>query len=62
MATIPNRSLIRGSERTPLHEARAMGSVPKDERFEVTVRVRRKTSLQSLAANGFQADPASWKA
>jgi hypothetical protein len=34
MATIPNRSLIRGSERTPLHEARAMGSVPKDERFE----------------------------
>ena len=56
MATISNRSVIRGSERSPLHEARAVGSVPKDERFEVTVRVRRKTPLQSLAANGFQAD------
>lgn len=36
--------------------APAVGPVPNDERFEVTVRVRRKTPLQSSAANGFQAD------
>jgi len=56
MATNPNRVTVPGSERLPLTGARAVGPVPKDERFEVTVRVRRKTSLQSLTANGFQAD------
>jgi len=56
MATNPNRVTVPGSERLPLIGARAVGPVPKDERFEVTVRVRRKTSLQSFAANGVQAD------
>src|SRR5262245_40833525 len=56
MTTSPNRRTVRGSERAPIAGAHAVGPVPKDERFEVTVRVRRKTPLQSLAANGFQAD------
>lgn len=56
MPTNPNRSTVRDSERIPLHGARAVGLIPKDERFEVTVRVRRKISLQSLAADGFHAD------
>lgn len=56
MPTTPNRSIIRGSERTPLHGARAVGAVPHDERFEVTVRVRRKTALQSSMGRGFHAD------
>jgi kumamolisin len=38
--------------------ARVVGPVPADERFEVTVRVRRKASLASLAASGFHADQA----
>jgi kumamolisin len=51
-----NRTIVRGSEIGPLHGARAVGPVPKDERFEVTVRVRRKTPLQSLATGGFHAN------
>jgi kumamolisin len=56
MATSPNRKAVRGSERAALPGARPVGPVPKSERFEVTVRVRRRTPLQSLAAKGFQAD------
>ena len=56
MAANPNLATVRGSERISLPGARAVGPVPKDERFEVTVRVRRKTALQSLAADGFHAD------
>ena len=51
------RKEIAGSNRAaPLHGARAVGSTPPDERFEVTVRVRRRTALGSLAANGFHSD------
>jgi kumamolisin len=56
MPTNPKRSTVRGSDRVPLHGARAVGPVPKDERFEVTVRVRRKAPLQSLVADGFDTD------
>ena len=56
MPANPNLATVRGSERIPLPGTRAVGPVPKDERFEVTVRVRRKTPLQSLAADGFHAD------
>jgi kumamolisin len=57
-----NRKTIEGSDRaTPLHGARVVGPVPSDERFEVTVRVRRKTALESLAANGFHMDQAPGK-
>jgi kumamolisin len=56
------RQAIAGSDRAaPLHDARAVGAVPADERFEVTVRVRRRTALASLAANGFHADLAPAK-
>ena len=34
--------------------ARSVGPAPKDERFEVTVRVRRRTPLQNKAASGIQ--------
>src|SRR5262249_37757693 len=50
------RKPVSGSERTPYLGARPVGPVPDDERFEVTVRVRRRTELQSLAARGFDAD------
>ena len=56
MPTKPNRSTVRGSNRVPLHRAHAAGQVPADERFEVTVRVRRKAPLQSSAADGFDTD------
>jgi len=56
MPTNPNRSTVRGSYRIPFGGARAVGPIPKDERFEVTVRVRRKAPLQSLEEDGFQAD------
>ncbi|BFU92465.1 MAG: kumamolisin [Nitrospira sp.] len=55
MPTNHNRVTVRGSERSPHHGARVDGPVPNDERFEVTVRIRRKTSLQSLA-DGFHTD------
>lgn len=35
MPTNPNRSAVRGSDRAPLHGARAVGPVPEEERFEV---------------------------
>ena len=56
MPTNPKRATVRGSDRKPLHDARAIGPIPKDERFEVTVRVRRKAALQSSTAEGFQMD------
>ncbi len=55
MPTNHNRVTVRGSERSPHHGARVDGPVPNDERFEVTVRIRRKTALQSLA-DGFHTD------
>ncbi len=56
MALSPNRMIVRGSEHVSMPGARAVGPVPNDERFEVTVRVRRKTPLQSSAAKDFSAD------
>jgi kumamolisin len=56
MPTNPKRSTVSGSDRVPLHGALTIGAVPKEERFEVTVRVRRKAPLQNLAADRFQTD------
>lgn len=57
-----NRKTIEGSDRgSPLHGAHVIGPVPADERFEVTVRVRRRAALGSLATNGFHADQAPGK-
>jgi kumamolisin len=53
MPTKTNRKKVVGSDRMVMQGARAISPVPQDERFEVTVRVRRKMSLQSLTANGF---------
>jgi len=54
-----NRKTIEGSNRgARLHGARVVGSVPGDERFEVTVRIRRRASLDALNGNGFHADEA----
>ena len=46
--TESRRSPVRGSEREPLASARATHPVPADERFEVTVRVRRRTPMREL--------------
>lgn len=48
---------LSGSDRTPLAGARAVGAIAADERFEVTVRVRRRAPLTGDAASrGFHAD------
>ena len=49
MPAKPNRVAIHGSERAPVPGAHAVGAVPDDERFEVTIRVRRKSPLDPLA-------------
>jgi len=56
MTASPNRMTVRGSERVSVPGAHGVGPVPNDERFEVTVRVRRKTSVQNLAADGSRTD------
>ena len=52
----PKRSIVSGSNRTPLYEAKAVGLVPEDERFEVTVRIKRKASIGNLAESGIHSD------
>ena len=61
MPNSQSRKIVLGSDRVPISGARATGPVADDERFEVTVRVRRRTPLQSLAARGFHADTAPAK-
>jgi kumamolisin len=62
MPTTRDRSTITGSDRAaPLHGAQIIGPVPPDERFEVTVRIRRKAELGDSAATGFHADKAPAK-
>jgi kumamolisin len=51
-----NRVNVPGSERAALSGAKVVGAVHKDERFEVTIRVRRRAALQALASNGVHAD------
>ena len=61
MAEKPSRLPVRGSERTPQHGARAVGPIAPDERFEVTVRLRRRTPLGALQSSGVHADIAPAK-
>ena len=56
MNTPPDRSIVVGSERTVLRDAQPVGPVPDDERFEVTVRVRRRAPLQSMTTDAFHGD------
>ncbi len=56
MAARSRRKVVAGSERAPFAGARSTGAVCKDERFEVTVRVRRRTPMRSLAGDALHAD------
>jgi len=56
MPAKPNRVAIHGSERAPVPGARAVGAVPDNERFEVTVRLRPKKPLDPSADNHVNAD------
>ncbi|HEX8874494.1 MAG TPA: protease pro-enzyme activation domain-containing protein, partial [Nitrosospira sp.] len=56
MSKTSTRVTVKGSERIPLHGAHTVGPVPDDERFEVTVRVRRKMPLQSAAMGDLHSD------
>src|SRR5450756_414850 len=51
MSSKQGRITIRGSEKAPLADARAVGPVPADERMEVTIRLRSKNPLSTLSAN-----------
>jgi kumamolisin len=51
MSSKPGRITIRGSEKAPLADARAVGPVQADERMEVTIRLRSKNPLSTLSAN-----------
>jgi kumamolisin len=50
------RKVVSGSERVPLAAARSAGPVSRDERFEVTVRIRRRTSVEQLASGGLHGE------
>lgn len=50
-----NRVEVPGSEKIGLPEGSLIGDVPADERFQVTVRVRRQAALPSLEAYAAQA-------
>jgi len=50
------RRIVAGSERVPLAAARARAPVARDERFEVTVRVRRRTPIEALAKEGLHGE------
>ncbi|MBF0466430.1 MAG: S8/S53 family peptidase [Nitrospirae bacterium] len=54
MSKKSERSIVKGSERVPFHGAVATGPIHDEERFEITVRVRRKTPLKDLATDGSQ--------
>ncbi|HTY02205.1 MAG TPA: protease pro-enzyme activation domain-containing protein, partial [Rhodocyclaceae bacterium] len=56
MAAKSRRHKIPGSERLPHCGGRAVGAVPGDERFEVTVRIRRKAAIEPRKADGYQHD------
>ncbi len=50
MSSDSNRVEVPGSDKIALPEGSLVGDVPADERFQVTVRVRRQAALPSLTA------------
>ena len=56
MATDPKRHIVPGSERAAVAGARVVGPANPQERIDVTLRLRPRTSLQSMAQNAVQAD------
>jgi len=61
MAKDPRRVAVPGSQIQPLAGAQSAGPAPDEERFEVTVRVRRKTPAAQLAGPNAFADLAPAK-
>ena len=55
MSRMTHRKEVPGSERTSVAGARAIGPVAADERFDVTVRVRRRAPLEAMAEYRFDA-------
>ena len=58
MASSSGRHTIAGSEREPLPGARSVGAVRSDERIEVTLRLRPKAPLTTLAPRDLSSDKA----
>jgi kumamolisin len=56
MAAGSRRKVVSGSERVALAAAQSAGPVARDERFEVTVRLRRRTPIGQLAAEGLHGE------
>ena len=56
MATTPKRYIVPGSERAAVAGARVIGPANPQERIDVTLRLRPKTSLQNMAQSAVQAD------
>lgn len=50
------RRTVSGSERAPFSAARARAPVAREERFEVTVRLRRGTPIETLARGGLHGE------
>ena len=58
MVNQPKRVPLRGSEKAQLKDAQAVGPVPDDERFEVTVRLRAMQDIGALNVNHVMEDAA----
>jgi kumamolisin len=56
MPNTPKRHTIPGTERTPMADAKPVGEVSPQERIEVSVQLRAKVAMQSLADTGTMAD------
>ena len=56
MTSSPNRAFLPATARQPIVDAQRIGPVAHDERFEVTVRVRRRAPIDDTAAPSFLAD------
>src|SRR5579864_2157432 len=56
MATSQDRVPLPGSDKQPVPGAQVLGPARADEHFQVTVRVRARTSIRPLAADNTQAD------
>jgi kumamolisin len=59
MATGSSHTIIPGSERTPLRDARSLGPVQADQQIEVTVRLRAAQDRATLDAQTMAADQPS---
>jgi len=56
METNVKRVVLQGSERSVMTGAQAVGTVPEDERFEITVRLRAKKALEPRSTTNVEAD------